>query len=168
MTGVFARLRIEDVEPPHEIERPPPARANRLDLASVAPDIDIDAVVQRDLPHGHGAAEIERHFVRRKQADGFYPVAAFDALFGYLARGRCVDCGNGRAAGHVDAHDRTVHCGEDRDRPAILHHRAHFLQLHIGAGQRSEEHTSELQSLMRISYAVFCLKKKKMTLTSYY
>src|SRR3546814_6759257 len=29
---------------------------------------------------------------------------------------------------------------------------------------RSEEHTSELQSLMRISYAVFCLKKKKLTL----
>src|SRR3546814_7344063 len=28
-------------------------------------------------------------------------------------------------------------------------------------GHRSEEHTSELQSLMRISYAVFCLKKKK-------
>src|SRR3546814_7444405 len=32
-----------------------------------------------------------------------------------------------------------------------------------GTGQRSEEHTSELQSLMRISYAVFCLKKKKNT-----
>src|SRR3546814_7040175 len=30
---------------------------------------------------------------------------------------------------------------------------------------RSEEHTSELQSLMRISYAVFCLKKKKTTIT---
>src|SRR3546814_5594768 len=30
---------------------------------------------------------------------------------------------------------------------------------------RSEEHTSELQSLMRISYAVFCLKKKKKTIT---
>src|SRR3546814_7624887 len=30
-----------------------------------------------------------------------------------------------------------------------------------GRGDRSEEHTSELQSLMRISYAVFCLKKKK-------
>src|SRR3546814_7659657 len=30
----------------------------------------------------------------------------------------------------------------------------------IGADDRSEEHTSELQSLMRISYAVFCLKKK--------
>src|SRR3546814_4376028 len=31
---------------------------------------------------------------------------------------------------------------------------------------RSEEHTSELQSLMRISYAVFCLKKKKYTTTN--
>src|SRR3546814_2602197 len=30
----------------------------------------------------------------------------------------------------------------------------------LGSGSRSEEHTSELQSLMRISYAVFCLKKK--------
>src|SRR3546814_6677150 len=30
-------------------------------------------------------------------------------------------------------------------------------------GVRSEEHTSEIQSLMRISYAVFCLKKKKKT-----
>src|SRR3546814_9609277 len=30
--------------------------------------------------------------------------------------------------------------------------------------RRSEEHTSELQSLMRISYAVFCLKKKKTTI----
>src|SRR3546814_8324989 len=36
----------------------------------------------------------------------------------------------------------------------------------IAARQRSEEHTSELQSLMRISYAVFCLKKKKDTKSS--
>src|SRR3546814_1292044 len=33
----------------------------------------------------------------------------------------------------------------------------------VGPTTRSEEHTSELQSLMRISYAVFCLKKKKHT-----
>src|SRR3546814_2837415 len=33
----------------------------------------------------------------------------------------------------------------------------------VDADQRSEEHTSELQSLMRISYAVFCLKKKTTT-----
>src|SRR3546814_8248221 len=39
-------------------------------------------------------------------------------------------------------------------------------ELHLPRGHgggRSEEHTSELQSLMRISYAVFCLKKKKST-----
>src|SRR3546814_8616966 len=34
--------------------------------------------------------------------------------------------------------------------------------------QRSEEHTSELQSLMRISYAVFCLQKKNQTNKPYY
>src|SRR3546814_7313147 len=34
-------------------------------------------------------------------------------------------------------------------------------QVRRGSPRRSEEHTSELQSLMRISYAVFCLKKKK-------
>src|SRR3546814_1749764 len=35
------------------------------------------------------------------------------------------------------------------------------LSVRSDGGLRSEEHTSELQSLMRISYAVFCLKKKK-------
>src|SRR3546814_4102787 len=37
--------------------------------------------------------------------------------------------------------------------------------LSVKWNRRSEEHTSELQSLMRISYAVFCLKKKKHTPT---
>src|SRR3546814_1088397 len=37
------------------------------------------------------------------------------------------------------------------------------VQLKFSAVRRSEEHTSELQSLMRNSYAVFCLKKKKNT-----
>src|SRR3546814_1867422 len=36
-----------------------------------------------------------------------------------------------------------------------------------GKSGRSEEHTSELQSLMRISYAVFCLKKKKIQVQKY-
>src|SRR3546814_10279484 len=43
---------------------------------------------------------------------------------------------------------------EDRDDARVLADRA------VPLGARSEEHTSELQSLMRISYAVFCLKKK--------
>src|SRR3546814_5662151 len=41
-----------------------------------------------------------------------------------------------------------------RERPALFKPRRSI---------RSEEHTSELQSLMRISYAVFCLKKKRQT-----
>src|SRR3546814_1738875 len=52
------------------------------------------------------------------------------------------------------------------DAPKLL---AHRLPVGVTDGvrllQRSEEHTSELQSLMRISYAVFCLKKKKSTQT---
>src|SRR3546814_2875149 len=57
-----------------------------------------------------------------------------------------------RLAGNVDhlgAHARTAVAGHG--------HRA----AHGQRSTRSEEHTSELQSLMRISYAVFCLKKKK-------
>src|SRR3546814_3864705 len=42
----------------------------------------------------------------------------------------------------------------------------HRLGVAAGVDQRSEEHTSELQSLMRISYAVFCLKKKNTTPSS--
>src|SRR3546814_8831239 len=49
--------------------------------------------------------------------------------------------------------------------PMPLERRAHSAQRPAG-GQRSEEHTSELQSLMRISYAVFCLKKKTALITS--
>src|SRR3546814_5799360 len=39
-------------------------------------------------------------------------------------------------------------------------------QYYLAVQKRSEEHTSELQSLMRISYAVFCLKKKKNQITN--
>src|SRR3546814_10572292 len=41
---------------------------------------------------------------------------------------------------------------------ALLVRRATYA---LGSSKRSEEHTSELQSLLRISYAVFCLQKKK-------
>src|SRR3546814_9690818 len=59
--------------------------------------------------------------------------------------------------------------GSDRaGRKARARHRAFKSDdpgpLHPPARGRSEEHTSELQSLMRISYAVFCLKKKKTTI----
>src|SRR3546814_3729415 len=54
---------------------------------------------------------------------------------------------------------------------ALMVHNSRFDRLAVGfsyadgATRRSEEHTSELQSLMRISYAVFCLKKKNTTKT---
>src|SRR3546814_2868881 len=44
------------------------------------------------------------------------------------------------------------------EQPEFVGHPRHHLRMRI---MRSEEHTSELQSLMRISYAGFCLKKKK-------
>src|SRR3546814_14458222 len=54
------------------------------------------------------------------------------------------------------------HPGQPRDHGPQRHQRQSGRQRDDGFG-RSEEHTSELQSLMRISYAVFCLKKKKKT-----
>src|SRR3546814_9991264 len=44
--------------------------------------------------------------------------------------------------------------------PSVLMNKDLIAIAQTGTGKRSEEHTSELQSLMRISYAVFCLKKK--------
>src|SRR3546814_5317540 len=54
----------------------------------------------------------------------------------------------------------TLHRGETLIVGAIA-------RLHARGAFRSEEHTSELQSLMRISYAVFCLKKKNTIITSH-
>src|SRR3546814_5298945 len=62
-----------------------------------------------------------------------------------------------RAPGLMEGADTRPH-PHDPER-----HDRYRCQLPCGAGKsgRSEEHASELQSLMRISYAVFCLKKKK-------
>src|SRR3546814_5891512 len=80
--------------------------------------------------------------------------------------------------GHVDtaaveqSHRRLAEFGtqhrlgaalQDRDTTALLRRwrrGVRGLLRNFLRGERSEEHTSELQSLMRISYAVFCLKKK--------
>src|SRR3546814_16073531 len=51
--------------------------------------------------------------------------------------------------------------GVQRDPPTMKIGRAACASSVSNRAMRSEEHTSELQSLMRISYAVFCLKKKK-------
>src|SRR3546814_10044508 len=71
-------------------------------------------------------------------------------------------------SGRHAAHRTFAHRGADRCRDGRLHRRAPDALVCQGARAvaRSEEHTSELQSLMRISYAVFCLKKKKRIVRS--
>src|SRR3546814_2314589 len=82
-------------------------------------------------------------------------------------RGNAADAG---ARGHPAARDRPWRSGQQ---PGTRQRRGSAADgqpdrapappgdPHRPRGIRSEEHTSELQSLMRISYAVFCLKKKK-------
>src|SRR3546814_2355811 len=63
--------------------------------------------------------------------------------------------------GHADSMQAKIDdCFRDRDTNTPRKARM-AAGARIDGTQRSEEHTSELQSLMRISYAVFCLKKKK-------
>src|SRR3546814_3432809 len=76
----------------------------------------------------------------------------------------------GQAEGQRDAvlHDDNHGSHRDRQQENRFAYRAVLLGVRMrqpegprqGHRERSEEHTSELQSLMRISYAVFCLKKK--------
>src|SRR3546814_3005341 len=86
--------------------------------------------------------------------------ATVDYLFAFAATTRAV------ADHHFDAvyaaylEDPAVRSFLEQNNPAALAEMAERL---AEAQERSEEHTSELQSLMRISYAVFCLKKKIIT-----
>src|SRR3546814_4644303 len=83
-----------------------------------------------------------------------------DTLFPYTTRFRSrvpavlLRCRPSEVCGHVEGrrHERP------RERAPCPDHRP--ASMSRGPERRSEEHTSELQSLMRISYAVFCLKKK--------
>src|SRR3546814_4896288 len=66
-----------------------------------------------------------------------------------------------RAAGRDGRLGRSVPHDEVRGRSLDRRRAAQIRRERPALSRRSEEHTSELQSLMRISYAVFCLKKKK-------
>src|SRR3546814_5470595 len=65
-----------------------------------------------------------------------------------------------------DLHPRTAAVLEGLARRAAAARCGVCVDAGLALPARSEEHTSELQSLMRISYAVFCLKKKKTTSTN--
>src|SRR3546814_4815265 len=86
---------------------------------------------------------------------------------GYPLGGRLVRCDGGDGDRHaLEVLGAPLRCDDDvlDLRPAVAGGRSlrQHRERRQGAAQekRSEEHTSELQSLMRISYAVFCLKKK--------
>src|SRR3546814_9713247 len=83
---------------------------------------------------------------RERRDVGSVSVSGYPIRFGYVHAGLClqtVDRGEGDRRRAVDPQLYPRDRARERDR------------------SRSEEHTSELQSLMRISYAVFCLKTKK-------
>src|SRR3546814_1032047 len=75
-----------------------------------------------------------------------------------LVTGGAKGVGRGITESFLANGDRVLICGRGTPEslPSVGDHQAEFFAIDI----RSEEHTSELQSLMRISYAVFCLKKK--------
>src|SRR3546814_6386005 len=86
-----------------------------------------------------------------------------DTLFPYTTLFRSVRQDAGAAA-HV--RDRESRCRQGRFRTLVACGLGDQWLRHVHGRPcpRSEEHTSELQSLMRISYAVFCLKKKYNTI----
>src|SRR3546814_4264387 len=88
---------------------------------------------------------------RSTRTDTLFPYTTlFRSVYGQKLRRRLLEAARGKST---------------RDRLAAFKG-FHFRELKpefpgVAEPRRSEEHTSELQSLMRISYAVFCLKKKK-------
>src|SRR3546814_7243357 len=74
------------------------------------------------------------------------------------ARDRAVEANNGVTVNYVAPDEGALMWFDQMAIPADAPHPD---TAHAFINFRSEEHTSELQSLMRISYAVFCLKKKK-------
>src|SRR3546814_4810802 len=93
---------------------------------------------------------------------GVPPAMIFDQCGEHIGNDRATD----RAARERDTQSETASVFKctsdqaDRDQLASEYHRNREYEKKYQI-DRSEEHTSELQSLMRISYAVFCLKKKK-------
>src|SRR3546814_10445402 len=79
-----------------------------------------------------------------------------------------VDVDRGQLRGQREDEVQVVAVGRARPAPVELveagDHRGEVVEVVDRLLQRSDEHTSELQSLMRISYAVFCLKKKQITI----
>src|SRR3546814_6750147 len=118
----------------------PVAAREMILLVGLTNDVSLRGLIPGELAKGFG-------FFQSKPASAMSPVFVTPQMLGdrwrdgKLHGALCVDL-NGQPLGRADAGvDMTFDFGQ------------------LIAHARSEEHTSELQSLMRISYAVFCLKK---------
>src|SRR3546814_4574285 len=109
-------------------------------------------------------SEFQRHRVRRSPGQSKFSsqrrepeeVKILSGVFEGLTTGAPISL----LIENVDQRSRDYGDIKDKFRPG---HADYTYWKKYGIRDRSEEHTSELQSLMRISYAVFCLKKKKRT-----
>src|SRR3546814_2308258 len=99
----------------------------------------------------------KRYRVTLDGGNHFYLAAIWEPAMGEWPVSYCIITvpANPEVAQHQERHGAVIH------RRQVMQ----WLDLTVPETDRSEEHTSELQSLMRISYAVFCLKKKKQTNT---
>src|SRR3546814_6728226 len=120
-----------------------PAAVAALDGAQVVGDLGLDRAERRRVDLAQEM--LQEDVFRRDGGVGFQleqPVAV-GALLGFQGRAHLAD----QRVDGVEVGKRSGNRGGRR--------------VPVSGYGRSEEHTSELQSLMRISYAVFCLKKKK-------
>src|SRR3546814_3050771 len=84
-----------------------------------------------------------------------------DTLFPYTTLFRSAQAGQPCGLGHAQGARQPAPCQRRRHAAREYGRQGRGRRARRIERRRSEEHTSELQSLMRISYAVFCLKKKK-------
>src|SRR3546814_7087212 len=120
---------------------------------------------------GGGSLKLVNRLVPRALQALSYPEEAIEAIMAYVDEHGTIEGAPGLKQQHYGVFDCANRCGEGE---RFLSPESHIGMMAAaqpfvsGAisktvnlpNDRSEEHTSELQSLMRISYAVFCLKKK--------
>src|SRR3546814_2842587 len=127
-----------------------PEFRNRLDaivpFSYLPPEVVARVVEKFILQLELQLADREVHITLDDDAKAWLTERGYDRLYGARPMGRLIQEKIKQPLAEELLFGKLVHGGE----------------VHVRLKDRSEEHTSELQSLMRISYAVFCLKKKNI------
>src|SRR3546814_9515559 len=136
--------------------------AEALDSLLAAKGMKLDHVIELSVDEDALVDRITGRYSCAKCGEGYH-----DRYKLPKAPGVCDVCGSAEFKRRPDDNEETVRTrmAEYRAKtaPILPYYEARGLVARAdGMADRSEEHTSELQSLMRISYAVFCLKKKKI------